>query len=507
MVSLVIVSHSARLAEGIYELVNQMSQGKTKIALAAGIDDIENPIGTDAVAVMNAVESVYDSSGVLIMVDMGSAILSAEMAVDLLEPEVAKNIRICAAPILEGAISASVAASAGLDIGTVEKEAHSSLGPKYKALNQEKYLSTIDDTEESSLGEDDCVEFQWTVCNPHGIHARPSAAIVNLMSKFVADVEIIHCDERASAKSLNGVSVLGIRKGDTITIRATGSDAKEAVEEFKELARSNFGESVKPDINTESEAINFYSSGEDDDSILGTPVCKGIAAARVAHFTQTIPEVMRRENYGVSKEKQLFEDATVKVSRSLEELINAPDSSEEQKNIFDAHIMMLTDEDLQTDILDNIKSGINADAAVYLSISELAQSFRESNSDYMKAREADVWDIGRQLICELVGADFGHDLVFEEPVILIANELSPSNTARISSEHVKAICLNGGDPCSHSAVIARAKGIPTIFGLEDNLNTLEKCKLVCVDAFEGRVWYQPKPNQYESLSKHYSAHL
>ena len=85
MVNLVIVSHSSRLGEGVGELARQMLMSDScKIAIAAGIDDPQNPIGTDAVKVMEAIESVADADHVLVMMDMGSALLSAETALELL---------------------------------------------------------------------------------------------------------------------------------------------------------------------------------------------------------------------------------------------------------------------------------------------------------------------------------------------------------------------------------------------------------------------------------------
>ena len=90
MVNLVIVSHSAQLGEGVGALARQMLMGgDCKIAIAAGIDDPENPIGTDPIKVMEAIESVADTDHVLVMMDIGSALLSAETALELLDPAIA----------------------------------------------------------------------------------------------------------------------------------------------------------------------------------------------------------------------------------------------------------------------------------------------------------------------------------------------------------------------------------------------------------------------------------
>lgn len=124
MVNLVIVSHSAKLAEGVGEILSQMAQGGCKIALAGGIEDAENPIGTDAVKIMQAIESVFTPDGVILFVDLGSAILSAQTAIDLLEPEMADKVVISYAPLVEGAFAAVVAASAGDRLEDILKEAN-----------------------------------------------------------------------------------------------------------------------------------------------------------------------------------------------------------------------------------------------------------------------------------------------------------------------------------------------------------------------------------------------
>lgn len=101
MVGIVVVSHSRRLAEGVAELATQMTQGKAKLAIAAGIDDPENPIGTDAIAVMEAIEQVHDQQGVVVLMDLGSALLSTEMALDLIDDHVRENVTLISLLLLK----------------------------------------------------------------------------------------------------------------------------------------------------------------------------------------------------------------------------------------------------------------------------------------------------------------------------------------------------------------------------------------------------------------------
>ncbi|EGK2838037.1 PTS-dependent dihydroxyacetone kinase phosphotransferase subunit DhaM, partial [Escherichia coli] len=124
MVNLVIVSHSARLGEGVGELARQMLMNDgCKLAIAAGIDDPDSPIGTDPIKVMEAIESVADTDHVLVMMDIGSALLSAETALDLLDPAMAAKVRLCAAPLVEGTLAATVSAASGAGIDKVIADA------------------------------------------------------------------------------------------------------------------------------------------------------------------------------------------------------------------------------------------------------------------------------------------------------------------------------------------------------------------------------------------------
>lgn len=100
-----------------------------KLAIAAGIDDPDSPIGTDPLKVMEAIESVADTDHVLVMMDIGSALLSAETALDLLDPAIAAKVRLCAAPLVEGTLAATVSAASGAGIDKVIADAMSAPRP------------------------------------------------------------------------------------------------------------------------------------------------------------------------------------------------------------------------------------------------------------------------------------------------------------------------------------------------------------------------------------------
>ncbi|HLQ30732.1 MAG TPA: dihydroxyacetone kinase phosphoryl donor subunit DhaM, partial [Ktedonobacteraceae bacterium] len=110
-VGLVIVSHSAQLAAGVAELAGQMAQGKTSIAAAGGA--VDNVLGTSADKILAAIQSLDNSNGVLVLLDLGSAVLSAEMALEMVSDDQRSRIRLSFAPLVEGAIAAALEASLG----------------------------------------------------------------------------------------------------------------------------------------------------------------------------------------------------------------------------------------------------------------------------------------------------------------------------------------------------------------------------------------------------------
>ncbi len=121
MVGIVIVSHSKKLAEGLYELTNQLSQGKVRIIPAGGMED--GSIGTDAMRILNAVQNAESGDGVLIIADLGSAILSSDMAMEMLDESEKNEVLIADAPFVEGGVAAAVEASLGSGLNRVKKAA------------------------------------------------------------------------------------------------------------------------------------------------------------------------------------------------------------------------------------------------------------------------------------------------------------------------------------------------------------------------------------------------
>lgn len=215
-VGLVFVSHSARIAEGVVELAGQMAPSVPLVA-AGGTDD--GGIGTSYDRVLAAIGEADRGEGVLLIGDLGSAILTAETAVDLLDEPPAGGVRVLDVPIVEGGVAAAVAAESGADLDAVARAATGE-GSADPDPGQGAPAQTDGRAQASVVLED-----------PEGLHARPAAALVRLAARFDARVTV----NGADASSLLRVIALGLRHGEQVVVRAEGTQASEAVAAVTEL--------------------------------------------------------------------------------------------------------------------------------------------------------------------------------------------------------------------------------------------------------------------------------
>lgn len=238
-VGLVFVSHSEKIAAGLIELASQMAPA-TALAAAGGTD--EGGIGTSFEKVTAAIGEVDSGVGVVVLCDLGSAILTAETALDFLDDEVRERVRIVDAPLVEGAVAASVTAETGGSLDEVVAAAESARGAAGDVPGADP-LAGAGHADERGDGvadaaADDGLTRTVTVVNRDGLHARPAAEFVKLANSFGAKVTINGRD----AKSLLGIMSLGLVRGASATLVAEDESAREALDALVALIESGFGE-------------------------------------------------------------------------------------------------------------------------------------------------------------------------------------------------------------------------------------------------------------------------
>lgn len=219
-VGLVIVSHSRTLAEGVVELAGQMAPG-VPIVAAGGMPD--GRLGTDFAAVGEAVTRADGGAGVVLLYDLGSAQMTADMVVETLDDP--STAVVAQAPLVEGAIAAAVAAAGGANLAAVAAAAEGGEAP---------------DAQPRASGQSARAEV--TLANDVGLHARPAALLARSLAGLSADVTVRFGDQRADGHSVLALLGLAARKGDTLVVDATGEQAEEAVTRISKLVADDFAE-------------------------------------------------------------------------------------------------------------------------------------------------------------------------------------------------------------------------------------------------------------------------
>jgi PTS hybrid protein len=235
-VGLVFVSHSAKIAEGLVDLARQMA-GSTTLVAAGGTDD--GGIGTSFDRVSAAITEADSGHGVVVLCDLGSAILTAETALDFLDEEVQARVRIVDAPLVEGGVAAAVAAESGGSLDDVVAAAQTAAStveavPADAAGGADAAVPVFEEPAAASGSPSRTV----TIVNRDGLHARPAAEFVKLASTFPVRVTVNGKD----AKSLLGIMSMGLTKGSSLEIASSDPEAVDAVNALADLVESGFGE-------------------------------------------------------------------------------------------------------------------------------------------------------------------------------------------------------------------------------------------------------------------------
>ncbi|MCD7935730.1 MAG: HPr family phosphocarrier protein, partial [Tannerellaceae bacterium] len=292
MVGFVLVSHSRALAEATQKLIHAMSGEEVPVAIAAGAGQDHEELGTDAVEISGAITPLSANEGIVVMMDMGSAVLSTEMALDFLEEDIRKKVRLCPWSFVEGSVIGGVVARTGGNMEDVIREASLSLNQKTEHLSgglpeKPEAGNTISNEKDLSV--------TLVVRIPHGLHARPASQLVRLASGFHSNIQIQDLTTHkgpVSVKSITGVMTLEVLYGHEVEIVASGDDASEALEKIKQAFEEGLGDTLvsEQDI-TGNKDISIQQPEEDETKPMG--VSGGIVIAPLyfpAQFSYSFPE-------------------------------------------------------------------------------------------------------------------------------------------------------------------------------------------------------------------------
>ncbi len=499
MVGLVVVSHSEALAQGVVRLAREMGGADLAIEPAGGIEDSDpaHPVlGTDAERVRAAIERAMSPDGVLVLMDLGSALMSAEFAVEMLEGA-AGPVKLSAAPLVEGAVAAAAAASGGASLEEVAAEARNALAMKTGQIPDDAAAETDADVVTAD------VTAELEVRNAIGLHARPAARFVETARGFDAEVRVAKNGggQPVGARSLTNLVALGARFGDTLTVTAAGPDAEAAIDALRELALGGFGDGIAaapsapdgpaPGAAITPEPVEPPAAGA---VLTGIAASSGVAigpAHRLGGLGEAPPD---RQARGADDETRTLDDGIVAARRAIEHdrEVVAGRAGASDAAIFDAHLALLQDEALLEPARAAIADGAAAERAFHDAVQQVAALYRGLDEPLLQERATDVLDVGRRVVFAITGS--GTDDGGGASGIVVADELTPADAAGLDPERVLAIATARGSTTAHAAILARALGLPAVVGLGAGVLGVTDGTALLLDGEAGTVVVDPPPD-------------
>ena len=243
----------------------------------------------------------------------------------------------------------------------------------------------------------------------------------------------------------------------------------------------------------------------------GIAASSGIAIAKAYCLVEPDLSFTKETIEDVDAETKKFEAA---IATSIEELkeiqkIAAQELGAEEAAIFDAHILVLNDPELINPIKDTISSAkVNAEHALKETTDMFIAMFEGMDNEYMQERAADIRDVTKRILSHLLGVKVVNPSTISEEVIVIAEDLTPSDTAQLNRKYVKAFATDIGGRTSHSAIMARSLEIPAIVGTQEATSEVKDGDIVIVDGLTGKLHINPTAElitEYEAEMKKYEA--
>ena len=491
-VGLVVVSHSRTLARSAVALAAEMLHGRPlRIEVAAGLD--ETTFGTDAVAIMEAIERADGPEGVVVLMDLGSAVLSAELALDLLqEPSIRDRVTLSPAPLVEGLIVAAVAAAGGASRAEVAAEARDAL------MGKSGHLSAPQEGNAPESGRESPEEVVgvFSVENPHGLHARPAARLVSEVRALDASVQLRNLTTGGSpvpAGSLSRVATLAALLGHQVEVRASGPQAQEAVEHLLTLAGRKFDETIDEAVEPLAKAPTASSTGP-------LPASPGIAIGPVRRLTAVPVDVDQGPVGEPAAEWRRIVESVAAVRRDIEHVrvVTAREVGSEQASIFDAHLSLLTDAEMLADVKARTSTGIGAVSAWAGCLADVEREWASLPDPYLRERAADVNAVGDQVLRALTGEPARR---MTSKGVLVAGDLTPAETAGLDLGLVTGVVLALGSPTSHAAILARARDIPVVVAAGPGVLSVPEGTTVLLDGGSGELHIDPTPQLLEEYQR------
>ena len=488
-VGIVLAAHVAELADGVARLAGQMAP-EVSIVAAGGTDD--GGIGTSFERIEAAVGEAQSGSGVLVLYDLGSAQLTAQLVAELTE-----GVQVQDAPLAEGAVAAAVMAATNAPLEQVAAAAANAVGV---SADPEAVTGTVTGTVTgigaATAGGSPAAERVLVLPNPLGLHARPAAALARLGAEYDAELALGRPEQPAIPVS-NVISVVaaGIRGSEQLRITATGPQAEQAVDAASALAESGFGELEPVEQAVEapptpgsaasgavaSEPAVPGPSASAGTTLVGVAAAPGLAVGPVVRLHRGTPRLPDRTDADPDVEQHRLDVALRATATDLAVRVAAGGPAGE---IARAHQALLADPELAESVRSQLTRGAERawwDAAT-----------RAGERLGAQGRAVDLEDLARAVLAHLgVPVD-----PIDRPErlagsVLVATDLLPSQVGAADEAGAAGLALAGSARTAHAAIIARGLGLPTVLQLGEPVLQVPEGRAVVLDGDAGLVHTHP----------------
>ncbi len=342
-----------------------------------------------------------------------------------------------------------------------------------------------------------------TVLGSHGLHARPATNFVNIAKQYSADVRIGYKDKVVDGKSLVSLLQLGVEGGAAIKIMAEGPDEDALLQALQEAVAGGLGDEEEESVVTAvSSVVLAWEPKDVEKTIPGIAASPGLAIGPIRQFVHRKIVVEATAKDALVEEDKLHK-AIAEAQAELEQLHQEVKerSGAGQAAIFLAHTEFLNDADLINDTVAIIRAGHSAGWAWQEMIEQRVEKMRAVDDEIIAARAVDLGDVGNRVLKLLAGVVADAPFVPDEPIILIAEDLTPSDTAALDPAHILGFCTAGGGPTSHTAIIARSLNIPAIVGAGPAMLDQPDGTIGILDGTRGNLYLNPSESDLEGAKE------
>lgn len=501
LVGIVVVSHSAELASGVVDLARQMAPDVPLLAAGGGDD---GGIGTSFDLIEQRVSGLLDgdddsdgdSAGVVLLYDLGSAQLTAEMVLEMLDPEQQERCRLVDAPLVEGAIAAAVAAQGGADLSTVAAAARDAGGPTGDTAPGDPADVAADITAPNPASAerraDDWVCADVTLTNPLGLHARPAARLARELGQAEATVALPG-GAPVDLRSVMTVVGLGARGGNVVRVCVRGDDAQSTLDTLVGLIDEGFGERSTDGSPAETTPAPGAGEADEPDRAQGpAPGSDGLAVGELVEIS-AVPRELPTDLPDTARSTDV---ATLRAAVDA-----AADRLDQGDEFARTHAAVLRDPSLLRAATEQVDRGAGADSGVaqawWDAVTAAADEAAASPDPVLAARAVDVLEAGAAVLRDM-GIDTSPQWDRATGRIVLADDLGPAAVTALAEHGAAGVALRRGQSTAHAVVVASGFGLPMVIrvgaALDDAIG-----REVVLDGTNGTVEVEPSADRISAV--------